>query len=487
MNRIIKSFGIIVFVGAVVVGATGAFFSATVSSTGNVFTAGGVAINISEIEHNYQFTNENDLTGFVYADGSFSFNDLKPLDAGALEFSVNNEQNEVYLCGLITGTEVVGAADQALYENLNFFTGTEQVVPGNWMSFGTLDAVSGSYEFSVDYCFGDSDPSQSPLGCTIDSEFDYNLAQGGSFEADFLFYAIQTRNNEGFSCDQLSWDGQTVSNDLSNLEPLPSVGAVLGAYEVPESCDDTVTAGNSINDAIADAEDGQTICVEDGTYSGAVVIDKPLTLASVNGPTNTAILADGVKITASEVTVTGFNVIAGVVPGENNPVGFYVASGDDIEISSNLIDGAGAGQSSGVLTVTGGTYNNVVVENNVFENLTRGMYINPVSSGELAVSFNDFGSSNEVGIGGFNGAYVWRNEFRAPEGLGVDGSYDNNPTIVTENNFLEGSAINVYVSLTNNVDAPNNFFNLGGNIQTNGEIADKVDFLPEAGMQFPSL
>ncbi len=469
------------------VGATGAFFSDTEQSLGNVFTAGGVTINISEIEHNYQFDEAiEDVTGFEFDDSSFSFADLKPLDAGALEFSVNNEQNEVYLCGLITGTEVVDAADQALYENLNFFTGTEQVVPGNWMSFGTLDAVSGSYEFSVDYCFGDSDPSQSPLGCAIDPEVDYNEAAGGKFEADFLFYAIQTRNNEGFSCDQLSWDGQTVSNDLSNLEPLPFVGAVLGAYEVPESCDVTVNAANSINDAIADAEDGQTICVEDGTYSGPIVINKPITLASLSGYSDTTI-DGGVAITASEVTVKGFMVIAGVVPGESNPVGFYVTSGNDIEISSNLVDGVNASQSSGVLTVTGGTYNNVVVENNVFENLTRGMYINPVSSGELAVSFNDFGSSNEVGIGGFNGAYVWRNEFRAPEGLGVDGSYDNNPTIVTENNFLEGSAINVYVSLTNNVDAPNNFFNLGGNTQTNGEIANKVDFLPEAGMQFPSL
>jgi predicted ribosomally synthesized peptide with SipW-like signal peptide len=483
VKRIITSLGMLAFTGAVVVGGTGAFFTDTETSTGNVFTAGSVSIEFDGIEHTYGYGNGEDpvdgyfTTGMANTIPFFTFTDLKPRDAGTLEFDFDNGANEAYVCGFIGGEEPEANPDLALWQNLNFYEAVsgDQVLPGTWFDLGTIDPDT-TDTFGVDYCFGDWDGTS----CDVDPNVDYNEAQNGTFGADLTLFAIQTRNNDGFSCDQLTFDNE--GNPVYTPAPQVLVGANFDLYEAPQNCTVTLTDGASINSAITSATAGDVICLDDGTYSGPVELNKGVTLASVSGPAATTI-DGGVKITSSDVVVKGFTVLAGVVPAEPNPVGFYVASGNDIEISSNDVDGTGTSNGSGVLTVTGATYNNVLVENNVFSNLTRGMYTNP-ASGLIDVHYNDFLASNAVGIAGFNGAYAWRNEFSAAEALGVDGSYDANPSDVEENNFLAGADINVYVALTTNVNAPNNFFNLGAVNQVNNQLSGEVDFTPEAGAQY---
>jgi predicted ribosomally synthesized peptide with SipW-like signal peptide len=51
MKKIISSLGVIVFVAAVVAGGTGAFFSDTETSTGNVFTAGAIDLKVDSVAH----------------------------------------------------------------------------------------------------------------------------------------------------------------------------------------------------------------------------------------------------------------------------------------------------------------------------------------------------------------------------------------------------------------------------------------------------
>ncbi len=51
MKRIVTSLGMIVFVAAIVVGGTGAFFSDTETSTGNVFTAGAIDLKVDSVAH----------------------------------------------------------------------------------------------------------------------------------------------------------------------------------------------------------------------------------------------------------------------------------------------------------------------------------------------------------------------------------------------------------------------------------------------------
>lgn len=50
-KRILLSVSMIAFVGALVVGATGAFFSDTETSTGNTFTAGAIDLQVANASY----------------------------------------------------------------------------------------------------------------------------------------------------------------------------------------------------------------------------------------------------------------------------------------------------------------------------------------------------------------------------------------------------------------------------------------------------
>ena len=123
MKRILLSLSMIVFVGAVVIGATGAFFSDTETSTGNTFTAGAIDLTIDNESY---VTNDagvlvaspntswslGDLSDLGTNGGSglarlfFNFEDLKPGDVGEDTISIHVNNNDAWLCMAtrITGT-----------------------------------------------------------------------------------------------------------------------------------------------------------------------------------------------------------------------------------------------------------------------------------------------------------------------------------------------------------------------------------------------
>ena len=104
----------ILFVGVVVVGATGAFFSDTETSKGNTFTAGAIDLTIDNESYAIDFTipgfsgtpdgslvaspntswSLNDLTGQVF----FNFVDLKPGDVGEDTISIHVNNNDAWMC-----------------------------------------------------------------------------------------------------------------------------------------------------------------------------------------------------------------------------------------------------------------------------------------------------------------------------------------------------------------------------------------------------
>ncbi len=151
IKRILLSLGVIVFAGAVVAGATGAFFSDTETSTGNTFAAGAIDLKIDSEQHyngntcvrvddggtpddpsddtyEWQGTasfpeagteckgswmlkdlNDNGATG----DKFFYFNDLKPGDYGENTISLHLETNDAWMCASL---ENVGEADNGQTE-----------------------------------------------------------------------------------------------------------------------------------------------------------------------------------------------------------------------------------------------------------------------------------------------------------------------------------------------------------------------------------
>lgn len=132
MKKIVFSLAMIVAVGAAVVGATGAFFTDTETSTGNTFTAGALDLKVDSTCHyngfvcefttndnvqGYFWTDEDDVLGnevptpYVYGgvacactwdaddldgDPLFVYQDLKPGDWGENTISIHVEDNDAY-------------------------------------------------------------------------------------------------------------------------------------------------------------------------------------------------------------------------------------------------------------------------------------------------------------------------------------------------------------------------------------------------------
>ena len=238
------SLATIVFVGGVVAGATGAFFSDTVQSTGNVFTAGSVKVALTNIVHAYGYGDGTSPTGYfnTITDPNeqgvvaIAFNDLKPTDKGMLTYSLINDDNDAYLCARV---DVDGFGDitdpddpvAVFLKNFTMFSGPQGTQPiinvGVWHpvnedSIGDTAQVMQSgdeWDLFIDYCFGDWGPgtygpgttgvdgtqlTQWLVDCNSNPLVDYNPAQGAEFTATISLYAVQARNNDGFSCDSLA-------------------------------------------------------------------------------------------------------------------------------------------------------------------------------------------------------------------------------------------------------------------------------------------
>jgi predicted ribosomally synthesized peptide with SipW-like signal peptide len=125
MRKIIMSLGMIVFAGALVAGATGAFFSDSETSTGNVFAAGAIDLSVDSEAHYAGLicedgvwvledaeTTRPDLQG-QSCSGSwsmtdlgptntfFDLGDLKPGDEGENTISLHVDNNDAYVCAII--------------------------------------------------------------------------------------------------------------------------------------------------------------------------------------------------------------------------------------------------------------------------------------------------------------------------------------------------------------------------------------------------
>lgn len=131
MQRILFSLGMVVFVGALTYGATGAFFSDTETSTGNVFTAGSIDLTVDSTQH---YNNAICVNGTWQLFGSstpavdqypvigsvcngswtlttlgptnqfFNFGDVKPGDQGEDTVSLHISNNPAYACADLVTT-----------------------------------------------------------------------------------------------------------------------------------------------------------------------------------------------------------------------------------------------------------------------------------------------------------------------------------------------------------------------------------------------
>src|SRR3990167_8179845 len=112
MKRLLVSAGTLIFIGAVAISATGAFFSDTETSTGNTFAAGELDLTIDNTSYGFDWNRpgENNPTGEWGQNSAnswglsdltdqlfFSFRDLKPGDYGEDTISLH-VQNNAWAC-----------------------------------------------------------------------------------------------------------------------------------------------------------------------------------------------------------------------------------------------------------------------------------------------------------------------------------------------------------------------------------------------------
>lgn len=130
VQRILVSLGMIVFVGAVAAGATGAFFSDTETSTGNTFAAGAIDLTVDSEQHyngnvcafdeedgQYEWSGQSAFpVPGTECDGTWeatdlgaqkfwNFTDVKPGDEGENTISLHVDSNDAYACVDVTITE----------------------------------------------------------------------------------------------------------------------------------------------------------------------------------------------------------------------------------------------------------------------------------------------------------------------------------------------------------------------------------------------
>ena len=227
-KQLLASGGMLVFVAAVVVGGTGAFFSDTETSEGNVFTAGSVSINLLDYTHEWLgeegAINEDDSSYFqtILSDGNlrYQFNDLKPGDFGEITKVLENGANDAFWCARNSVTSDEQPFIDMLKLQVNDGTGVTvnafYDVPFNqWYSLDSDDTTSPfdgalavdadeTEELKVRYCFGEFDGDDS---CVVNNPLDgdyWNQAQNQEITVDVEFFAIQQRNNENFTCGDLN-------------------------------------------------------------------------------------------------------------------------------------------------------------------------------------------------------------------------------------------------------------------------------------------
>lgn len=261
MKRILVSLATISAVGLVAVLASQAFFSDEETSHDNTFVAGSIDLKVdSQCSYNGVSSNEcgtwdsRDLVDEKF----FNFTDLKPGDYGENTISILVDDNDSWVCAKIdvtsdddiTCTESENTDEGGLCStDLKQFNGEirENLSLAWWADNGdnvldanevdTLFFLSGAklsdlltsaggntlyltladsfqnffgddgtpidgdtpYYIGLSWCFGDMSVDETAITC--DGELVNNESQTDALTADLSFYAVQSRNNLDFRCE----------------------------------------------------------------------------------------------------------------------------------------------------------------------------------------------------------------------------------------------------------------------------------------------
>ena len=487
----------IAVVAVVVLGATGAFFSDTETSTGNTFTAGDIDLKIDN--ESYVTNNEGVLvaspgTSWDMADliaGThkfFDFSDLKPGDVGEDTISIHVGSNDAWMCAAARITDdsdqtctepeladdpscVATDTDGELDDEVNFAfwnddgdnvyeqgeniflqgplsdigaAGQITLADSQSSILGATAPIPGGTTFYIGkaWCFGTLTPNPqttgdlNPLdntGFTCDGSGVNNASQTDQAQGDLQFYATQSRNNGTFTCSQ--YDPTWPEGQTQG----PFVGAALGDYTQPEdqACDVTVDDSGGANFTTIQA--------------GVDAAGTDSTVCVADGTYN-----ENVDITDNNLTLAGDGATATSTINGRVRVDATGVTVQGFKILGAVVSSEGG--ANGVY-VTGGS-NSVTISDNVIDGASQ------ADAQERGIHFE---------VGGTTSATVMNNVI---ENWGNTGIYINptaGPVSITYNDFLAnnvaiGSSSPNGLTITNN-DFVGNIAEAIGMDDTGGAIS----------------
>lgn len=210
---------------------------------------------------------------------------------------------------------------------------------------------------------------------------------------------------------------------------------------------------NTITDALAQAEPGDTIEVQGGVYNEHLVIDKPVTLVGIDRPVidggGTGIVVD---IAAPDVTLRGFTVRnSGKVLEKED--GGIETRGERTLIEDNILE-----------SVLFGIYLNQSPNSTIRNNQVSGYDLAPALRGDLIRFWYSHDSTMEDNIiEGGRDAVIWfsegaqiRNNVIRNGRYGLHFMFDDDN--VLEGNYLEGNSVGAYLMNSKNLKVLGNTF-----------------------------
>lgn len=240
-KRIVLALGMMVFVAALLISSTGAFFSDSESSVGNVFTAGDIDLKIDSTAT----YNGNPVTNATWtqkdlvpqSDKFFNFNDVKPGDQGENTISVHVTSNDAWVCAMVSNltnddngiNEPESAVDSTdgtgngELKNSMIWTVWRDTNGDGIKDVGESVLASGHPSEGV-LALYDTTTGTGPLAGNTTGFIGVawelpatvgNEVQTDSMTGDVSFYAVQSRNNDGFKCSDTEAPTQpdTIGND----------------------------------------------------------------------------------------------------------------------------------------------------------------------------------------------------------------------------------------------------------------------------------